>query len=102
LTQFDAGRGMYVPLPLDFGAASDQVFLVLFGTGMRFASGLGGVSATIGGTGAEVTFIGAQGTFVGLDQVNVRLPRSLTGRGQVDVRLTVDGLAANTVNVAFK
>jgi uncharacterized protein (TIGR03437 family) len=102
LTQFDAGRGMYVPLPLDFGAASDQVFLVLFGTGMRFASGLGGVSATIGGTGAEVTFIGSQGTFVGLDQVNVRLPRSLAGRGQVDVRLTVDGLAANTVNVAFK
>jgi uncharacterized protein (TIGR03437 family) len=102
LTQFDPGRGMYVPLPLDFGAASDQVFLVLFGTGMRFGSGLGGVSATIGGTSAEVTFIGAQGTFVGLDQVNLRLPRSLAGRGQVDVRLTVDGFAANTVNIAFK
>ncbi len=102
LTQFDPGQGMYVPVPLDFGAASDQVFLVLFGTGMRFASGLGGVSATIGGTSAEVTFIGAQGTFVGLDQVNLRLPRSLAGRGQVDIRLTVDGFAANTVTVAFK
>jgi uncharacterized protein (TIGR03437 family) len=69
---------------------------------MRFASGLGGVSATLGGTSAEVTFIGAQGTFVGLDQVNLRLPRSLAGRGQVDIRLTVDGFAANTVTLAFK
>ena len=36
----------------------------------------------------------AQGDLVGLDQVNVEVPRSLAGRGDVDVVLTVDGVAA--------
>jgi len=39
---------------------------------------------------------------VGLDQVNVLIPRSLIGRGEVDVVLTVDGKPANTVRVAIK
>ena len=34
--------------------------------------------------------------YFGLDQVNVKLPKSLRGRGEVDVVLTVDGVAANT------
>ena len=42
------------------------------------------------------------GGFVGLDQVNVRLPRCLLGRGQVDVALTVDGKTANTVQVNIR
>jgi len=37
--------------------------------------------------------------FVGLGQVNIRLPRSLPGRGEVDVELTVDGKTADTVRV---
>jgi uncharacterized protein (TIGR03437 family) len=45
---------------------------------------------------------GAQGSLVGLDQINVLIPRSLIGRGEVDVMLTVDGKAANTVRVAIK
>jgi hypothetical protein len=45
---------------------------------------------------------GQQGGFVGLDQVNVRIPRSLIGRGEVDVVLRVDGVAANTVRVSVK
>ncbi|MGH9844828.1 MAG: hypothetical protein ACREEM_39430, partial [Blastocatellia bacterium] len=54
------------------------------------------------GVDAQVTFAGAQGGFAGLDQVNVRLSRSLIGRGEVDVALTVDGQAANTVKVCIK
>ncbi|MGH8865388.1 MAG: hypothetical protein ACREVZ_12205 [Burkholderiales bacterium] len=38
---------------------------------------------------------------VGLDQGNVRLPRILAGRGEVDVVLTADNKAANTVRVAI-
>jgi uncharacterized protein (TIGR03437 family) len=51
---------------------------------------------------AEVLFAGAAPGFVGLDQSNVRLPRSLAGRGEVDVVMTVDGKAANTVKVVIK
>ena len=44
-----------------------------------------------------------QGQFVGLDQVNLGpLPRSLTGRGEVDIVLTVDGKVANTVTVTIQ
>jgi uncharacterized protein (TIGR03437 family) len=50
----------------------------------------------------EVLYAGAQGGFVGLDQVNVRLQRSLAGRGDTDIILTVDDKRANTVKVNFK
>jgi uncharacterized protein (TIGR03437 family) len=39
---------------------------------------------------------------VGLDQVNVRVPKSLTGRGEVDIELTVAGRKANTSRVHFR
>jgi len=90
-----------VPAPVDLGSESDQVFLLLFGTGIRGRSSVSAVRATIGGEAAEVVGVGPQGQFVGLDQVNVRLPRRLIGRGEVDVVLTVDGKTANTVTVSI-
>jgi uncharacterized protein (TIGR03437 family) len=85
--------------PIDLGPATDQVILELFGTGIRgYRSG---VTATIGGQAADVLAAVAQGQFAGLDQVNVRLPRSLIGRGEVPVVLTVDGKAANQVTVSI-
>jgi uncharacterized protein (TIGR03437 family) len=60
------------------------------------------VTARIGGVDAETIYAGAQGDFAGLDQVNLRLPRSLAGRGEVDVAVNVDGVPANAVRVAVK
>jgi hypothetical protein len=37
-----------------------------------------------------------------MDQVNLPIDRSLAGRGEVDVVLTVDGAAANTVKINVK
>ncbi len=90
-------------LPVDWSNASDQLFLVLFGTGLRFHSGLNAVASTVGGAGQTVTFAGAQGSLVGVDQINLQLNRAnLINRGEVDVSLSVDGRAANTVKVSFK
>ena len=58
--------------------------------------------ASLGGTAAEVLFAGKQGGLAGVDQVNLRIPRSLLGRGDVDVVLTVDGVVANTVRINLK
>lgn len=91
--------GQQVPVPIDLGPATDQLILVLFGTGFRQRSALTAVSATIGGTNAEVQFAGAQGDLAGLDQANIFIPRSLAGRGLVNVVLTVDGKPANTVQL---
>jgi uncharacterized protein (TIGR03437 family) len=91
-----------VPLPIDFGPAGDQLFLVLFGTGWRNRSALEKVTARIGGVSVPVQFAGAQGSFVGEDQINLQLPRSLAGSGETIVAVTVDGQLANLVTVAFR
>ncbi len=87
---------------LDFSAPIDvessRVFLSLYGTGIR-----GGTvfQLSVGGTALPVLFAGAQGS-PGLDQVNVELPASLRGRGQVPIVLTVDGQVANTLTVTIR
>ncbi len=101
LSRVDGQNGS-VPIPIDLGAATDQVFLILNGTGIRGRTSLAAVTATIGGTSAPVSFAGPQGDFVGLDQINVGIPRSLIGRGDVDVVLTVDGKITNTVKINIK
>ena len=102
VAQFDASQNRFVARPIDLGAADEQVFLILAGTGFRYRSSLSAASATIGGAAATVAFVGAQGDFVGLDQANILLPRVLIGRGEVDVALTVDGQTANTVRISVK
>jgi uncharacterized protein (TIGR03437 family) len=99
VVMFDPMLGKFVSVPIDLGTETDQVFLILFGTGIRFQTM---VRATVGGADAQVDFAGAQGDFVGLDQVNLLLPRSLMGRGETDVMLTVDGEPSNTVKVNFR
>jgi len=102
VARWDAALNRFVAAPIDLGAEGEQVYLVLFGTGVRNRSSLGQISARIGGTDAPVLFAGAQNDFVGLDQINVLLPRSLAGRGEVDVVLSADGKNANTVRVSIK
>lgn len=101
----DTGQNKYVAAPIDLGpdlgAMSDQVFLLLFGTGVRGRSELAAVTARLAGIDLPVTFAGAQG-LVGLDQMNIGLPRSLVGRGEADLTLVVDGVAANLVRVRTK
>ncbi len=99
LGQAEGGR--QVPRELDLGPA-DQIVLVLFGTGFRGRSGPQTVSCRIGGETAEVLFTGAVDGLVGLDQANILLPRSLVGRGLVDVVFTAEGRVANTVQIRVK
>ena len=98
--QCDAS-GSCVPVPIDLGAASDDVALVLYGTGIRNRSSLDGVACTVGGASVPVTYAGVQVSYPGFDAVVVTLPHSLAGRGTVDVRLTVDGVAANAVQISI-
>ncbi|MCP5111268.1 MAG: hypothetical protein GY953_10570, partial [bacterium] len=76
------------------------MFLSLFATGVRGVSGPAAVSTTVDGNPVDVQFAGSQGQFAGLDQVNLGpLPRSLEDRGDVEIRLVVDGRRANIVTV---
>jgi uncharacterized protein (TIGR03437 family) len=99
------------PVQLDLGA--NGVIVALFATGLRFApntdrSALNGVaesvSITIGGTAVTPgpLFAGPQGTFVGVDQINFIIPTSFAGKGEVDMVVTVDGKASNTLRINLK
>jgi uncharacterized protein (TIGR03437 family) len=83
------------------GMGSDQVYLTLFGTGLA-AAGTQGVSATVAGVSAPVLYAGPQGSFTGLDQVNILLPASLTGKGNVNLQITAAGIAANPVQITVQ
>ncbi len=102
VAQFDPSQNRFVALPVDLGPETDRVFLVLYGTGIRHRSALGAVSVSTGGTASPALFAGAQGGYVGLDQVNTLLPRGLAGRGDIDVAVSVDGVAANSVRINMR
>jgi len=97
--QLDTSNNV-IPQPIDLSPASGQVYLLLYGTGLR---GAGTTTVTVGGVSLPVIFAGAQGQFAGEDQVNVGpLPQSLAGSGNVQVILRSDGITANIVNVTIK
>jgi uncharacterized protein (TIGR03437 family) len=100
VARFEPAQNQFVALPIDVSA--DVVVLVLYGTGLRNNGDLTKVQAQVGGVAASVEYAGPQGSYVGLDQVNVRLPRSLWGRGEVLVDLIVDGKAANAVKLLLR
>ena len=89
-------KGQIVPVPIDL--SSGQVYLSLYGTGIGSAA----VTATIGGVNANVSYSGPQGVYPGLDQINLLIPSSLSGKGQVNVVLTAAGKPSNPVYIVIK
>jgi uncharacterized protein (TIGR03437 family) len=98
----DASGGV-VPAPIDLGPVGDQVFLELFATGLRgHSTASNSVTVTAGGVGLPVSYAGPQPVFAGEDQIDVLMPRSLAGKGDVTIQVTVDGQAANPGHVTIK
>lgn len=93
--------GQIESIPIDLGPEGEQVILVLFGTGFRNAA-LANVMTTIGGELANTQFVGATPGFVGLDQANILIPRTLAGRGNVDIVFKANDKTANTVTINLK
>ncbi|NOT58996.1 MAG: hypothetical protein HOP19_02100, partial [Acidobacteria bacterium] len=97
---FQFENNALVAAPIDFGPPNDLLFLVLFGTGL----GKNSVTATakIGGLDLPVAYAGAQGSFPGLDQFNIALPRTLAGKGKVELTVTANGKVSNAASLTFK
>jgi uncharacterized protein (TIGR03437 family) len=77
----------------------DQVFLTLYGTGLRHSAAQG-ITCKVNGVNVPVLYFGAQPTYTGLDQINLQLPQGLAGT--VQVQATVDGVDANLVSISIK
>lgn len=99
---YDSALKRIVTNPLSLGPPTDQVFLLLFGSGLRNRPALSSVQAFIGATSLPVLYAGPQGQLAGLDQVNLQLPRNLVGVGEVRVRVVVNELGTNTASIAIR
>ena len=103
LARWDASLNRMVPLPVEMSNEQDRVYLVLFGTGIRhYRTPVRPVRVSLGSTAVPVLFAGPQGGYAGLDQINVPIPMSLRGSGEININLTVDGRAANPVRVVLR
>jgi uncharacterized protein (TIGR03437 family) len=100
---FTCSAASCAPVPLTM-APGDTVVLELFGTGIRHLASASALTVEINGQNVPYQYAGAQGD-TGLDQINVQLPPSLAGIGQVNLVLivqdTVDNvtLSSNTVTL---
>ncbi len=99
LSNYEAPVGSRPAIPISLGAESDQVYLGMFGTGIRGWSQA--AEATVGSLSVEVQQAGPYSP--GLDWVVLGpLPRTLAGRGQVDVALIIDGRMSNIVTILIQ
>jgi endo-1,4-beta-xylanase len=98
--QCGAAAGSCVPIPIS--VANGPVYLELFGTGIRGRSSLDNVNVTIGNLVTTALYAGLQPQYPGLDQVNVLLPASLAGAGNVGIQLEIDGRVSNLVQITIK
>jgi uncharacterized protein (TIGR03437 family) len=94
--------GRFVPREIDLTIAGDRVFLILFGTGIRFHNSISNVVMRFGNQDQQVDAALPQGFFVGLDQVNVEMLRSKIPPGQISATLRVEGVGAKPVDLLVK
>ncbi|MFN7944385.1 MAG: IPT/TIG domain-containing protein [Blastocatellia bacterium] len=99
---YDATANRYITRPIDLGPNGETVVLVLYVTGIRYAPDPNGdgnanenVRVSIGGSEVVPQYAGRQPGYVGLDQINVEIPRSLIGRGKVNLSITGSGVASS-------
>ncbi len=102
LAQFNPATRRFDPVAIDVRNPKEQVFAVLFGTGIRYRRAPQALRATVGGLDVAIPFAGKQGGLLGVDQVNLLLPSQLAGRGEAEIQLFVDGKAANPVRVQIR
>jgi uncharacterized protein (TIGR03437 family) len=94
------GHGNCIPNPIDLGTDGDQNFLMLYGVGIRRGSQI--TKVRIGAQDFTPLYAGPQAQLGGVDQVNVALPASLRGAGNVTITIAIGDQVSNTVVVNFK
>ncbi|HVO97274.1 MAG TPA: hypothetical protein VMT15_04370 [Bryobacteraceae bacterium] len=97
----DPATGLISPNPINMGSATDKVYLVLYGTGFDGATAAT-TTVTVNSLTAPVLYAGSSGTTPGLDQVNLQIPSSLAGKGNVNVQFSVSGVASNPLQVTIQ
>jgi uncharacterized protein (TIGR03437 family) len=85
--------------PLNVGDTTETLYVELYGTGIRGAST---VQCFVAGETVPTYYAGPVAAFAGLDQVNIAIPKSLAGSGDVRVYFVADGVASNAVGLTLQ
>lgn len=99
VAQFDPVKKELVAIPIEFTDDTQRLILSLFGTGLGAATD---VQVTIAETNISVLFVGPQKELESLERLDLDLPRTLIGAGDVSIAVTVDGVKANIVTIRFR
>jgi uncharacterized protein (TIGR03437 family) len=104
VASFDTEKNIFVPLPIDLGAETDQVYLVLFGTGWRNYLPAPNPTAYVNlyQNTYSASFAGAAPGLTGVDQINVLIPRELAGKGEIRVSAIIAGNVSNELKINLK
>ena len=97
---YRVSNGTFVAAPINLTGCTEAV-LVLYATGMDNVSA-SDVQAKLKAVSGTVLYAGPQGSFIGVDQINVEIPLSLAGSGNIPVVLTAQGQTSNTVNITIQ
>lgn len=80
--------------------AGTETFLAIYATGVRARPGA--VQVRIAEDPVEVLWTGPHPEVEGLDQINVRVPQRMSGRGEVDLEVSVSNTNANVLKLFFR
>ncbi|MBL8188718.1 MAG: hypothetical protein JNK38_11965 [Acidobacteria bacterium] len=115
LVRFDATQNRLVPATI-IRRSGEQHFLILFGSGLRYAPNSDGndangvaerIEATIGGVNTPVIYAGAAPGYVGLEQINLQIPDNLMANPNTMVTIRVRDVLntlkqANSVTISIQ
>jgi endoglucanase len=99
LATYSTAQGEFVASPIAFNG--NNLVLELYGTGFDNATE-SNTTVTINSIPVFVNYAGVQPQYVGEDQINVQLPPSLAGSGEVTIQVVVNDIPANPVTVTFQ
>lgn len=103
VAEFNQQTGRFIPRLIEFGPdPNEQLYLILFGTGIRNNSGQKNVRVHHSQGVADALYAGPQGDFAGLDQVNIQLNRMMVDYGRVYIYLNIEGQESNRLQIEFK
>jgi len=84
-------------VPIQLGVDT-PTYVMLYGTGIRSAPPAR-VAVFVDGASVPILYAGAQPEWDGLDQINIELPLTLRGAGEVDVVVEAGGVLSNTARI---
>jgi uncharacterized protein (TIGR03437 family) len=81
---------------LSLGSPTDTLYVELYGTGIR---GAASVQCFVAGQSVPVLYSSLVAGDPGLDQIDISIPKSLAGSGDVRVYVVADGVVSNAVGL---